>query len=89
MVKKFELWWPLLRGTSSFFHFQIFAKLHLSLTFTYLKNFVGLALKIKKFEFWRARLGELPIVASPISDGHQYFWIFIIAYSMIHVRFVV
>ena len=28
--------------------------------FTYLKNFMSLTQKIKKFEFWRARLVENP-----------------------------
>ena len=66
-----------------------FVKYHLSLIFTYLKNFISLALKINKFKFWRARLGEPPIVAPPISGGNQYFWTSIIAHSIIHVRFVV
>ena len=35
-----------------------FVKFHLSLIFTYLKIFIGIALKIKKFEFWRARFGS-------------------------------
>ena len=66
-----------------------FVKFHISFVFTYLKNFIGLPLKIKKFKFWRAVWGGTPIVAPSISGGYQYFSISIIAHNMIHVRFVV
>ena len=42
-----------------------FVKFHISLVFSYLKNFIGLALKIKKFKFWRARLGGPPHRGTP------------------------
>ena len=35
-------------------------KFHLFLILTYLKNFIGLALKVEKFEFWRAHLRGTP-----------------------------
>ena len=43
-----------------------FGKIFSFLCVYLLINFVGRAQKVKKFEFWRARLGETPIVASPI-----------------------
>ena len=64
----------LFKGDSLILAPPSFVNFHLSLMFTNLKNFIGLALKIKKFEFWKARLGGPPIVAAPISGGHQYFW---------------
>ena len=77
---------PCLKGTPSFWYpiCQI-----LSFPYVYLpKNFIGLALKIKKFEFCRTRLG-VPLIAPPtISGGHQYFWMSIVARSVIHVRFL-
>ena len=33
--------------------------------FTYLKNFVGVAQKVKKFEFCKARLGGNPNIGTP------------------------
>ena len=47
----------LFEGNSLILVPQYFVKFYLSFIFTYLKNFIDLALKIKKFEFWRARLG--------------------------------
>ena len=42
--------------------------------FTYLKNFMGLAWKVKKFEFWRARLGgKLPLLNPQFVLGVVYF----------------
>ena len=42
-----------------------FVKFLLSLIFIYLKNFIGLALKIKKFKFRETRLGETPHRGNP------------------------
>ena len=39
---------------------QIFFKFHVSLIFTLLQRFMCIALKVKKFEFWRTWLGENP-----------------------------
>ena len=39
---------------------QIFFKFHVSLVFTLLQRFMFPALKVKKFEFWRALLGGNP-----------------------------
>ena len=38
-------------GTQNCFNFYV------SFKFTYLKNFMGPALKVKKFEFWRSPFG--------------------------------
>ena len=53
-----------------------FVKFHIFLIFTYLKNFVDLALKIKKFKFWRARLGGPLIVTPQIQVGTSAFDIY-------------
>ena len=42
-----------------------FVKFYLPCMFTYLKNLMYLALKGKKFEFWRARLGVNPLSWHP------------------------
>ena len=52
-----------------------FVKCYLSIVFTYLTNFISLALKGKKFEFWKALFRGLPIMASlifiRIYEGHS------------------
>ena len=50
---------PLILLPSKFLQFHIF------FIFTYIKNFIGLALKMKTFKFWRARFGETPHRGTP------------------------
>ena len=38
-----------------------FVKFYLSFIFTYLKNLMYLAYKVKKLDFWKARLGKPPL----------------------------
>ena len=53
-------------GVTPHFGTPNFVKFYLFFIFTCLKNFFYLVLKVKKFEFWRAHLGDNPPGGIPI-----------------------
>ena len=61
MIKKFQFQQPRLRGKTQFWNPKCFFKFDLTLIFTLLLQFRCLALKVKTFEVWRARLEKPPL----------------------------